>query len=298
MKFSKLPLSFSEQADLLLHRGLIADHNELISVLKQVNYYRLSGYWFPFKNPDNTFKPATTLQKVIERYKYDQSLRLLIFEGVGILEVTLRTQTIYHIAHSCGPFGYTNRDNLPNITKTRFNQLHVSIVEEQKRSKEVFIRHFYTKYGDSHRCLPIWIAGEILTFGMFLTLFRGIPVNIKQQIARQYNISDKVLESWLRALNGVRNTCAHHARLWNRELGYRPMIPRQRKHPEWHIPVEITNHRLFGILSIMLYLLNIIDYHGTWLRKLSQLIKQNPNIPLRPMGFPDNWQESPFWTSI
>ena len=34
-----------------------------------------------------------------------------------------------------------------------------------------------------------------------------------------FGATDTVFQSWLIALNGVRNICAHHGRLWNRELG-------------------------------------------------------------------------------
>jgi abortive infection bacteriophage resistance protein len=44
MKYDKEPLSLAAQADQLLARGLMADRNELITRLRAVNYYRLSGY--------------------------------------------------------------------------------------------------------------------------------------------------------------------------------------------------------------------------------------------------------------
>nr|WP_245153128.1 Abi family protein [Xanthomonas oryzae] len=34
-----------------------------------------------------------------------------------------------------------------------------------------------------------------------------------------------MLKSWLHALTSIRNICAHHSRLWNRELGIRPELP-------------------------------------------------------------------------
>ncbi|MFM8830728.1 MAG: hypothetical protein ACKOHM_06955 [Spartobacteria bacterium] len=48
MIYSKEALSLEEQADRLIGRGLIADRDELIGRLKVVNYYRLSGYLYPF----------------------------------------------------------------------------------------------------------------------------------------------------------------------------------------------------------------------------------------------------------
>ncbi len=44
MQYSKPPLTFPEQADLLLSRGLTGDKDVIISRLRAVSYYRLSGY--------------------------------------------------------------------------------------------------------------------------------------------------------------------------------------------------------------------------------------------------------------
>ncbi|HAH32952.1 MAG TPA: hypothetical protein DCL44_11635 [Elusimicrobia bacterium] len=40
MKYDKGPLSFEEQAERLISRGLIADKTLLVSRLKNVNYYK------------------------------------------------------------------------------------------------------------------------------------------------------------------------------------------------------------------------------------------------------------------
>lgn len=38
-------------------------------------------------------------------------------------------------------------------------------------------------------------------------------------------LNAEILESWLKAFNSIRNICAHHSRLWNRELGIAIKIP-------------------------------------------------------------------------
>jgi abortive infection bacteriophage resistance protein len=48
MKFTKPPLTTSQQADLLLARGLVADKADLVARLTSVSYYRLCAYWYPF----------------------------------------------------------------------------------------------------------------------------------------------------------------------------------------------------------------------------------------------------------
>ena len=60
MKYAKPPLTLEQQADQLLHRGMVGDRDLMIARLQSVSYYRLSGYWFPFRNADDTFRPGTS----------------------------------------------------------------------------------------------------------------------------------------------------------------------------------------------------------------------------------------------
>ncbi len=51
--YTKPALSFNQQAQRLISRGLIVhDPGELESYLSVVNYYRLSGYWYIYKQID------------------------------------------------------------------------------------------------------------------------------------------------------------------------------------------------------------------------------------------------------
>jgi abortive infection bacteriophage resistance protein len=296
VKYSKPPLTFEQQADLLLKRGLAADKGILIDRLKAVSYYRLSGYLYPFRNPDNTsFRPGTTLEKVWQRYTFDRQLRLLVIDAIERVEVSVRTRLIYDFTRKHGPFAHTNPATLPKLSPQKHRDFLTKLETAIKLSRESVVEHFNRKYGDNHSHLPLWMAAEIMSLGMLLTFFRGIEQPIKRSIAGEYGVSDRVLESWLCALNIVRNICAHHGRLWNRELGYKPMIPRKRKHPQWHHPVSFDNRRVFAILTILKYMMNIIAPQSRWAERFRQLLAEYPEIPLLPMGFPKSWQDCPIW---
>lgn len=296
MKYDKPALSFEQQADRLINRGLIASRDLLVERLTSVNYYRLSGYLHPFRlRDDDAFYPGTTLEKVWNRYTFDRRLRLVLMDAIERIEVDVRTSLIYRLAHSSGPFGYTDIANLPNIERDRHGNFLSKLYEETKRSSESFVRHFRAKYGDQHGYLPIWMAGEIFSFGMTFTLYTGSEKRIKQEIASRFGVSDDVLRSWLLALNTVRNICAHHGRLWNRGLGTKPKIPSGSKHGPWHEPVEIENKRVFAILTICRYCLVRIAPQSSWTARFLALLDEYPEIPLRSMGFPENWKESPIW---
>lgn len=82
------------------------------------------------------------------------------------------------------------------------------------------------------------------------------------------------------------------------ELGTPVMIPRKNKHPDWHTPVDITaaERRVFGILSILRYMLRQIAPQSGWQNRLIQLAEiRHPQIPVAQMGFPENWKDSPIW---
>lgn len=100
---------------------------------------------------------------------------------------------------------------------------------------------------------------------------------------------------WLFTLNTIRNICAHHGRLWDRVLPIKPKIPRGNKHPQWHRPVLIRNDRIFGALTMLRHTLRFTAPTSRWPDRLAALLDNNPAIPIRLMGFPSNWQDSPLW---
>lgn len=304
MNYTKAPLTFEAQADLLLSRGMVGDRAVMIARLSATNYYRLSGYWHPFRQPapvhgapslDN-FKTGTTFDEVWGRYAFDRHLRLLVMDAIERIEVAVRTQLTYHHAHDHGPFAYaTNNASMPKLGPDDFAKFVVRIGEEIDRSKDTFAEHFRVKYGDCHTFLPAWMLAEVMTFGTMLTFYRGSSKQVKQNVANQFGIPEVVLDSWLLTLNSVRNICAHHGRLWNRELGVKPFIPRLNVYPEWHTPVKVTNHRMFGVLTICKWSLDRIAPQSCWPARLRALLAASPRIPLVSMGFPENWQKCPIW---
>ena len=100
MKYSKHALTFDEQADLLIARGLLCDRDELLGRLRSVSYYRLSGYWYPFRRSDDSFTDGTTLETVWRRYTFDRRFRLVVLDAIERIEVCVRTELVYLLAHA------------------------------------------------------------------------------------------------------------------------------------------------------------------------------------------------------
>ncbi len=296
MNYDKPPLNFEQQANLLIERGMTGDVEVIAQRLASVNYYRLSGYWYPFRNPDDSFKAGTSFETVWNRYAFDRRFRLLVMDAIERVEIAVRCQLSYHLAHDFGAFGYaTNPLALPKLRPEERAQFLDRVRDEVNRSRETFVAHFKTKYGDVHSDLPIWMATELMSFGSIITLFRGSPKHTKNAIASTFGMPPEVLSSWLLSINAVRNICAHHGRLWNRVLGVKPMIPRKSDYPVWHEPVKVENDRVFGMLTISNYCLARIAPQSRWSERLRALFVEFPDIPQGDMGFPEDWSKSPLW---
>jgi len=302
VKYTKPALSFEQQAQRLLDRGLIApDKDLLIKRLSMVNYYRLSAYWYPFKQVDASigeerFAPNTSFEIIWRRYTFDRKLRLLVMEAVEQVEVTiLRTRMVEQFTLLHGPFGHCDIKNFnPRFLPEAYSRWMSELDEAVKRSSEEFVGRFQRKYtGEPH--LPLWMAVEVMTFGQLFTLLRNLHRSEQQRLAKVFDLYPPVLVSWLHTLNFIRNTCAHHARLWNRELSIRPFLPDARHHPEWHIPETFDNRRVFAVLTLLQYLLVSIDSQNDWKTKLEALLAEYPELPLNWMGFPKKWHACPLW---
>lgn len=305
MRYLKPWRAFEEQADLLIdERGLVADRDELIERLSDVGYYRLSGYWYIFKrrDPDNgarvdRFIEGTTLEHIWRLYTFDRQFRLVVMDAIERVEVFFRTNLAYELARDTGAFGYLEPRNLPRFKQRDYDKFLSRCRDEFDRSREPFALHFREVYGDAHDLPPYWILVNLMDFGTMSSLYRGAPPNIRGRLAGSLGISTRVLDSWLLTLNTVRNICAHHGRLWNRGVGTRPLIPRRENDARWHEPFEVRSDRMFGVLTILSYLLERIAPTTSWRKRLFDLMDHFEIGPSdrRRMGFDDGWDECPFW---
>jgi hypothetical protein len=164
MKYIKPALLYPDQLALMVSRGVICtDNARALEWLKRIGYYRLSAYFIPFRVPGtDNFQPGTTLDQIIDLYKFDCNLRLLVMQAMDRIEIAVRAVATYHLAHDMGEFGYAD----PRNFRAGYNhgELMRTIAIEEGRSAELFVAHYRRKY-TSETYLPIWMATELISFG-------------------------------------------------------------------------------------------------------------------------------------
>ena len=80
---------------LLESRGLyIADEQKAVDYLSTIGYYRLSAYCYPLlKDPkeNHIYKDGATFDLVMNMYRFDRKLRVLLFNEIEKIEVAMRS---------------------------------------------------------------------------------------------------------------------------------------------------------------------------------------------------------------
>nr|WP_286164567.1 Abi family protein [Odoribacter sp. OF09-27XD] len=206
------------------------------------------------------------------------------------MEVSIRTQLSYtQTAHS-DIFWFADS---VNFTQSSLHQgLVTKLHSELDRSDDDQVVEFRHRYSDPFP--PSWITMEVTSFGTLSMLYKGLKNGrSKRALANYYGLSDTVMESWLHAIVYVRNICAHHSRLWNKNLRIRPLVPRHTAHPFLSNPTH--NNRTFYVLSIILYLLKTVNPQNTLAERVRLLLDKYPSVDYVAMGFPHNWEQEPLW---
>ncbi len=300
MKFTKPSLSIADQIALLEERGMvIPDRAKAEHYLRHVSYYRLRAYWLPFEQPssvngDHMFKAGTSIEDALALYVFDRQLRLLVMDAIERIEVSLRGSWAHHLAMTNGPHGYLD----PNLydRPDRYAQAVTGLLEEIARSKDTFIVHYKNKYDDPKHP-PVWMTAEVMSLGQLSKWLGNLKLRAdRQTIAKPYGLDEKILMSLAHHLTYVRNICAHHGRLWNKQFTVTMTIPNAPAALKLAMNAGATR-KLYNTLAVIGYLIGIVAPGTEWRRHLVELIATCPKADPPAMGFPANWQALPAWKS-
>lgn len=306
--------SIDEQVEILQSRGLqIEDSDRAKRYLRRLGYYRLSGYWYPFRQfreasdaqsaelRQDNFVEGSRFGDLIKLYVFDKKLRLLALDALERIEMSLRVDVAHllgerdaraHENPDCFHGNFGNRID-PNSGKTG-HQIWLEKYQQQvRRARHTpFVVHNLDKYG----CIPIWVAIEVWDFGMLSTLYAGMKHQDKNVLADKYGATDgNKMASYLRSLNFIRNVSAHHTRLWNVNVVDRSSLP-QGEH--WQ---QLNNARPFFYFCLMQMLLRVICPTSTWGQRLNTLINEDfpvvesGAIKTGDFGLIDNWRTWELW---
>lgn len=304
--YTKPALTYTDQLQRLKQRGLeVENDSKAIHLLEKISYYRLSGYWYPMlKTPKTThiFKDGSCFKNVFNLYCFDRELRKLILGEIEKIEVAVRARMIYTLSHTNGSFWFNDSTLFQN--PRTFGNTNLRFTKDFYDSDEEFIKNFKLIYSDN--LPPSWMMLEITSFGSLSIVYKNLKASRdKRYIANYFGVNESTFQSWLHSIVYIRNVCAHHGRLWNRNMSIAPAIPTSPinpfisittlPNPDLNQPLIDLNNRTYYILSMIIYLLNIINPNHPFKGKLYQLLQKYPMIDVKAMGFPEGWEKENLW---
>lgn len=286
----------SDLVQLLQSRGLIVnDEKKAEHYISHIGYFRLTGYMYPLLSSPKSnklFKEGATFEQVMMLYRFDKKLRLLLFNEIEKIEVAIRSTLVQVACEVTGDsFWMTDEANFLNLDL--FSKTKLLIEDELNHTREDFISRFREQYSDPFP--PAWMLVEILPFGVITKLYSNLKnQRIKKRIAQTFGLQRIPFESWLTIIAVTRNSCCHHARVWNRIFSIVPTWPSKVAFPWLDLPTN--TRKVYFDLCVVKYFLNVVSPGNDMLNKMQALFALYPKVDLRALGFPNgNWQDEPLW---
>ena len=295
ISYNKPYKSPKDLVQLLKTRGLaISDFKRAESYISNIGYYRLSAYMYPhLEHPKekHIYKNNKTFQNILDLYKFDKKLRLLIFNEIEKIEIAIRSSIV---SNACEFFNdpYWITDSNYFIYPDKFAKTISLIDKELEHSKEDFIIHFKTKYSNQYP--PAWILAEILPMGTLMNIYYNLRnKQVKKKIAKQFGLQTKPFESWTTIITLTRNACCHHSRIWNKQNTMLAMDPIHITRPWINLPTDKL--RIYFDICMIKWFLDCISPNNTLKNKISKLLADYPCIDISAMGFPADWLKEELW---
>ena len=300
----KVWASLDAQVAALTRRGL-ADAADFREELATIGYYRLGGYAYPLRQlaPNGSsrhrlseFVPGATMQHVVDLYRFDERLRQTTWQAISTLEINLRAD-VGNVLGELDPYLHLSlRRQWPSgAMAQRAATFETRLARSQGRSSEDFVKHYEKEYAGR---LPVWVVAEILEFGQLVTLFSLAPFEQRQAVANLYGARADELESWMRTINYVRNLCAHHARLWNRQLVIRPLAKHRKNDADLGAAFTRTS-KPYSALALIAFLLRRGEFDTQIIglkEALADFPEGIPGVDISQSGARADWHTQPVWS--
>ena len=295
ISYSKPYKTAKDLVRLLQSRGLVInDETRAENYLRHIGYYRLSAYMLPhldYPKNKHIFKVNTSFQSILNLYKFDKKLRLLIFNEIEKIEIAIRSSIV---SNACELFNdpYWITDARYFVYQDKFAKTISLIDKELEHSKEDFIIHFKNKYLNPYP--PAWILAEILPMGTLMNIYYNLKnKQVKKKIAKQFGLQTKPFESWTTIITLTRNACCHHSRIWNKQNTMLAMDPIHITRPWINLPTDKL--RIYFDICMIKWFLDFISPNNTLRDKICKLLAEYPCIDISAMGFPTDWLKEELW---
>ena len=192
----------------------VINKEEAIKKIEKYTYYSIvNSYKFNFKDSKNNYLPNVSFDEIYVLFEFDKNLKYIILKYTIEIETIIKSLMANQISKNYGLVNYLTIDNLDTKSPLETKEKLINKINEE-------INHNYnihsaiTHYKDKYGYIPPFVLMKILTFGVTSRYYGLLKQKDRQEIAKYFKISDKLLKQILKNLTSIRNIAAHSDRLF------------------------------------------------------------------------------------
>ena len=208
-------MSNEQLIDYLISKKVnVINKEEAIKKIEKYTYYSIvNSYKFNFKDSKNNYLPNVSFDEIYALFEFDKNLKYIILKYTLEIETITKSLMANQISKNYGLVNYLTIDNLDTKSPVETKEKLINKINEE-------INHNYnihsaiTHYKDKYGYIPPFVLMKILTFGVTSRYYGLLKQKDRQEIAKYFKISDKLLKQILKNLTSIRNIAAHSDRLF------------------------------------------------------------------------------------
>lgn len=194
---------------------IISDKNRALNIIDNYSYYSVvNTYKYVFKKSDNTYFEGVRFDEIYSLYNFDKNIRFIFLKYALEFELKIRGVMGNILAKNYGLKDYLNKTNFDELADEEdiddiINSINNEI--DKNKDKHPAITHYYQTYG----FIPPFVAIKILSFGQISRWYGLLKQSDRNEIAKKFNVSPKLLKQILVNMTLARNICAHSDRFFS-----------------------------------------------------------------------------------
>jgi abortive infection bacteriophage resistance protein len=295
--------TFDEQVEILEKRMHIDSDTKYC--LMRYNYYSIINFYkepFLIDRQKETYITGTHFNEIKSLFLFDRKLRILFFNSLTKLELSLKTLIAYHFSeeYKTEKEPYLNPKNyFLGIGNTKIHSVSYIIKKFKKlrnSGEKDTIKHYLIKDN-----IPFWIIIHFLSYGDFSIMFSILNRKVQNSIVKssndlykiEYNqvcfLNERFIETFLKVSTNFRNAAGHNEKFYSFTA----------KDSIVNLLNDGTNRqKLYSIYGGLKIFLPKKDY-DLLTEEIKEVISDlenqlkviDINIILKSMDFPKNWHK-------
>lgn len=200
----------------IISKGVSVNNKEdALNKIRTYSYYSIiNTYKIVFKNTNNEYKKNVSFVEIFSLFEFDKNLRSIFLKYSLEIEMILKSLLAETISSRYGTQDYLIKENFDDTVNEIIITESINIIKEEikkQNGKHEAVTHYVNEYG----FIPPFVLTKILTLGELSRLYAMLKQPDRQNISKNFKLSDKILKQIIINMTMIRNICAHNDRLFS-----------------------------------------------------------------------------------